>query len=230
MLSKRGLRLWVGVVALALVALVATTACTREVIKEVEVEKPVIVEKVVIKEVPVEKIVTVEKEVIKEVPVREVVVVEKEVIKTVEVIKEVEGMAKPRKDFVNLAASSAVQKISPFTAVSGYTSLIYRYTHSALIQPYETGGKYVPDLAERWEAAEDGSSYTFYIRPNAVWHDGAPLTAADVGVVIHDPVGPQEQEQSSLTIVGDQGWERLLGRQDQQGCRDYRDRRLHDQV
>ena len=191
----------------AILALVAAVACTKEVVKEVEVEvvvekevikevevevvvekevvkivevpgETVIVEKEVIKEIPVEVIV--EKEVIKTVTIDKPVIVEKEVIRTVEVIKEVEGMAKPRKDFVNLAASSAVQKISPFTAVSGYTSLIYRYTHSALIQPYETGGKYVPDLAERWDAAEDGSSYTFYIRPNAVWHDGAPLTAADV--------------------------------------------------
>jgi len=31
-----------------------------------------------------------------------------------------------------------------------------------------------------WEAAPDGSSYTFWIRPAARWHDGAPVTAEDV--------------------------------------------------
>ncbi len=36
------------------------------------------------------------------------------------------------------------------------------------------------DLAQRWEVSEDGRRYTFYLRPNVRWHDGAPLTADDV--------------------------------------------------
>jgi peptide/nickel transport system substrate-binding protein len=37
-----------------------------------------------------------------------------------------------------------------------------------------------PDLAERWEMAPDGKSYTFYLRKNVFWHDGTPFTSADV--------------------------------------------------
>jgi len=37
-----------------------------------------------------------------------------------------------------------------------------------------------PELAESWEVAEDGMSATFKLRPNAVFHDGSPVTAADV--------------------------------------------------
>ena len=37
----------------------------------------------------------------------------------------------------------------------------------------------VPALAERWEMSTDGTNYTFYLRP-AVFHNGSPLTAADV--------------------------------------------------
>jgi len=36
------------------------------------------------------------------------------------------------------------------------------------------------DLAQRWEVSEDGLRYTFYLRPNVRWHDGAPLTVEDV--------------------------------------------------
>src|SRR5439155_23730624 len=36
-----------------------------------------------------------------------------------------------------------------------------------------------PDLAERWDLSADGRTYTFHLRPNLFWHDGAPLTAAD---------------------------------------------------
>lgn len=38
----------------------------------------------------------------------------------------------------------------------------------------------IPGLAERWEMSLDGSSYTFFIRSNAVWSTGEPITAEDV--------------------------------------------------
>ena len=37
-----------------------------------------------------------------------------------------------------------------------------------------------PQLAERWEVAPDGLSYTFHLRPGVKWHDGEDFTAADV--------------------------------------------------
>ena len=38
----------------------------------------------------------------------------------------------------------------------------------------------VPELAESWSVASDGLSITFTLRDDAVFHDGAPVTAADV--------------------------------------------------
>lgn len=51
----------------------------------------------------------------------------------------------------------------------------------------------IPWLAERWELSDDGTVYTFYLRENAVWHDGEPLTADDVAFTFtyykdHPPV------------------------------------------
>jgi oligopeptide transport system substrate-binding protein len=37
-----------------------------------------------------------------------------------------------------------------------------------------------PALAERWNISSDGRVYTFYLRTNAVWSTGEPLTIADV--------------------------------------------------
>jgi peptide/nickel transport system substrate-binding protein len=37
-----------------------------------------------------------------------------------------------------------------------------------------------PELAESWEVAEDNSSVTFYLRKDATFHDGRPVTSADV--------------------------------------------------
>ncbi|MGZ9226621.1 MAG: peptide ABC transporter substrate-binding protein [Anaerolineales bacterium] len=37
-----------------------------------------------------------------------------------------------------------------------------------------------PELAQAWGMAPDGTVYNFTIRPNAVWHDGEPVTSDDV--------------------------------------------------
>jgi peptide/nickel transport system substrate-binding protein len=41
-------------------------------------------------------------------------------------------------------------------------------------------GRTVPDLASDWTVSDDGLRYVFHLRPDAVWHDGEPVTAADV--------------------------------------------------
>ncbi len=38
----------------------------------------------------------------------------------------------------------------------------------------------VPDLAEDWEISDDGTVYTFHLRPDVTFHDGKPFTADDV--------------------------------------------------
>ncbi|MEJ7761699.1 MAG: ABC transporter substrate-binding protein [Thermomicrobiales bacterium] len=40
--------------------------------------------------------------------------------------------------------------------------------------------EYVPLLADSWELAEDGLTYTFNLNQNATWHDGTAFTSADV--------------------------------------------------
>ncbi|MCI0437873.1 MAG: ABC transporter substrate-binding protein, partial [Chloroflexi bacterium] len=37
----------------------------------------------------------------------------------------------------------------------------------------------VPDIAERWDISPDGLTYTFFLRDNAKFHDGKPITAED---------------------------------------------------
>lgn len=64
------------------------------------------------------------------------------------------------------------------------------------------------DLAQRWEVSEDGLRYTFYLRPNVRWHDGAPLTAEDVLFTVRllqspDLPGPPERARiwQSIEVV-----------------------------
>jgi peptide/nickel transport system substrate-binding protein len=46
-----------------------------------------------------------------------------------------------------------------------------------------------PDLAQSWEISPDGLVYTFQLRENVKWHDGQPLTSADVKFSFENLVG-----------------------------------------
>jgi peptide/nickel transport system substrate-binding protein len=42
-----------------------------------------------------------------------------------------------------------------------------------------------PGLATDWEQSEDGLEWTFQVRDDATWHDGEPLTAADIAATFN---------------------------------------------
>jgi peptide/nickel transport system substrate-binding protein len=46
------------------------------------------------------------------------------------------------------------------------------------------GDTMIPDLAERWTVDDTGKTWTFELREGLRWHDGEPLTAADVAFTI----------------------------------------------
>ena len=56
---------------------------------------------------------------------------------------------------------------------------IDRLLFSGLIR-FDEHGLPQPDIAESWAVTPDGTIYNFTIRPNATWHDGAPLTSDDI--------------------------------------------------
>jgi peptide/nickel transport system substrate-binding protein len=48
-----------------------------------------------------------------------------------------------------------------------------------------------PDLAESWTASADLAEWTFKLRPNLLFHDGTPCTAADVAASFEAMLNPQ---------------------------------------
>ncbi|MBI5352805.1 MAG: peptide ABC transporter substrate-binding protein [Chloroflexi bacterium] len=56
---------------------------------------------------------------------------------------------------------------------------VNRLIFSGLMR-FDSHGLPQPDLAEAWGNSPDGTLYNFSIRPNAVWHDGEPVTTDDV--------------------------------------------------
>lgn len=63
--------------------------------------------------------------------------------------------------------------------ITGDGETISNALHCSLLNMNEKF-ELLPDLAERFELSADGTTYTFYLNEDAKWHDGAPVTAADV--------------------------------------------------
>jgi peptide/nickel transport system substrate-binding protein len=73
--------------------------------------------------------------------------------------------------------------------VGPFYSLLLRGNPDNLQDPTD----FVCDLCEgKWETAKDGLSYTFKIRENVTFHDGTPLTAADIKATIDKIAFPPE--------------------------------------
>lgn len=60
-----------------------------------------------------------------------------------------------------------------------------------------------PELAAGWDISDDGTRYTFYLRRNAVFHDGRPVTAADVVYSWERATDPATASDTAATYLGD---------------------------
>lgn len=54
------------------------------------------------------------------------------------------------------------------------------------------------ELAERYEVSADGLTITLHLRPNAVWHDGSPVTAEDVKWSLDRAVSAQTMSKAQV--------------------------------
>ncbi|GGG25764.1 peptide ABC transporter substrate-binding protein [Caldovatus sediminis] len=59
--------------------------------------------------------------------------------------------------------------------------------------PRDSGKTIIPDLAHSWEIARDGRTYTFHLRRDVLFHDGAELTAEDVKATYDRIVRPPSE-------------------------------------
>jgi peptide/nickel transport system substrate-binding protein len=75
-------------------------------------------------------------------------------------------------------------------ALSSESPRVARQIFLGLVAPDPKTGAPLPDLAEGWDQAPDGLTYTFHIRANVKWSDGQPFTADDAKFtydLIRDP-------------------------------------------
>ncbi|MEP7290567.1 MAG: ABC transporter substrate-binding protein [Chloroflexota bacterium] len=109
-----------------------------------------------------------------------------------------------------------VVTFNPFLTSDGASYQAYSVLWPA---PFETDsftGEPVPGLTS-WEISEDGLTYTFTIRDDAMWSDGTPITSADIafsyGAVMSDIDTTSETAVagiSSVNVIDDKHYEIVL--------------------
>lgn len=64
------------------------------------------------------------------------------------------------------------------------------------------GGELIPDLAASYEVSDDGTVYTFTLRPDIYFHDTTPITATDIVFTIASAQDPRIESPKSGTWDG----------------------------
>ncbi len=80
--------------------------------------------------------------------------------------------------FLRVAIETEPDSLDPLRGQFASAALLYKQLHAPLTE-YAPSGGLAPGLALTWRS-EDARSWTFTLRPDLVWSDGAPLTAEDV--------------------------------------------------
>lgn len=79
--------------------------------------------------------------------------------------------------------------INPLLSTTSSGKDLSYLLYSGLMRINEKG-ELMPDIAESYTISPDGTEYTFVIRKNAAFHDGKPLTSADVVFTIEKAKDP----------------------------------------
>jgi peptide/nickel transport system substrate-binding protein len=96
---------------------------------------------------------------------------------------------RPTRPYVEGVLGTATS-VSPFSARTPAERAMVALVFRGLVRlgPDDT---VLGDLAERWEVDPTGAIWTFHLRPNLVWQDGQPITAADVLFTIEALTDPE---------------------------------------
>jgi peptide/nickel transport system substrate-binding protein len=78
-----------------------------------------------------------------------------------------------------IGTSQDCDGVNPFRSWSSVSWECFRLGYDFLTW-YDADYQPAPDIATRWEASEDGLTWTFHLRDGMEWQDGVPLTARDV--------------------------------------------------
>lgn len=100
------------------------------------------------------------------------------------------GAANPGGTLIMALGARDPQTLDPALVGDVTSAFVVRQIFSGLVR-LSNRLEVEPDLAEAWELGPDGRTYTFRLRPEARFADGAPLTADDVRYSLERAADPR---------------------------------------
>ena len=91
---------------------------------------------------------------------------------------------------LRISVDQAAAKLNPLLTRVNPEYLLAELLYSGLTR-LGTDMTPEPDLAESWAPSADLAEWTFKLRPNLLFHDGTPCTAADVAASFEAMLNPQ---------------------------------------
>jgi oligopeptide transport system substrate-binding protein len=76
-------------------------------------------------------------------------------------------------------SGSEPESLDPQLSTGQPEARLHLALYDGLVEYHPKTMEPIPAIAERWEANEDNTEYTFYLRKNARWSNGDPITAKD---------------------------------------------------
>ncbi len=95
------------------------------------------------------------------------------------------GRGAPVRRSLNLLVQPEPSNLMLGIATNASTNLVSGAIYEGLLR-YDANLKPMPSLAKSWEISTDGLVYTFHLQDNIKWHDGQPMTSADVKFTVED--------------------------------------------
>ena len=100
---------------------------------------------------------------------------------------------------LNIMLETPVESLDPQLATDGTSFEVIADCTDGLMQ-MDADGAAVPACAESYEVSEDGTTYTFHIREDAVWSNGDPVTANDFVFAWQRAVDPANASEYSYML------------------------------
>ena len=114
--------------------------------------------------------------------------------------QEQQGGILPDSDVFKVLLTTDPDTLDPARATDTNSNHVIQQIYEGLIR-VDRNNEIAPALAERWEASEDGRTFTFYLR-EATFHTGRPVTADDVAYSFNRCLADRESSVNE-TYLGD---------------------------
>jgi ABC-type transport system substrate-binding protein len=110
---------------------------------------------------------------------------------------------------LRVAFQQEPQSLDPAIGYDTYSLGVMRALHAGLLD-FNEKGEVVGDIAERWEVAPDGLTYTFHLRPGVRFSNGRDVDAGDFQYTLNRVLQPKTKSPGASYFTGIVGAKAVL--------------------